>query len=135
MDEVHDIVGINPEISNIFFLGEQTNIQNYYQLADLFVLPSLTEGFSNSLLEAMSCALPVVATKVSGTDQIISHNNNGYLIPPGDVDSLAKAMNQLIISSHITHKLGREARKTIIEQYSLKSIANRYLELYRLFGT
>lgn len=113
---------------NIHFIGQVDNVHKYLQAGDLFVLPSLTEGFSNSLLEAMACELPVVATRVGGSSEIITHNHNGILIAPDSKEELLSAILSLLDKPIET--LGKEARKTILAEYSLEEIAFRIFSLY-----
>ena len=67
----------------VFFRGKQENIPAILSETDIFVLPSLSEGMSNVLLEAMACGLPIVATAVGGNSDLISDRHNGLLVPPG----------------------------------------------------
>ena len=113
---------------NIRFIGQVDNVHQYLRVGDLFVLPSLTEGFSNSLLEAMACELPVIATRVGGAPEIINHNHNGILISPGSNQELQSAV--LSFLDKPVGNLGQQARRTILAKYSLEEIAHRIFSLY-----
>ncbi len=113
------------------FVGSVSDVQPYLQAADLFVLPSRAEGLSVALLEAMACGLPVVATAVSGTVDVIHDGVNGLLVEPEDPEVLAQAIKRLLDDPEFARRLGREARSTVEEKYSLQLVAERYIKLYR----
>ena len=99
--------------------------------ADLFVLPSLWEGLSIALLEAMAAGLPVVATRVSGTDQVLRHGESGLVVEPRDEDALAKALQAVLDDPALACALGARARATVEEEHSAERAARAYLELYK----
>lgn len=113
------------------FTGKINDAIPYLQAADLFVLPSSTEGLSNSMLEAMSCGLPVLATSVGGAPDVIRHNVSGYLIPPDDVDSLQHGLETLLGDAALRFTLGSNARRRIVSDFSLDSVAERLAALYQ----
>src|SRR6266498_3100420 len=112
------------------FTGQVNDAVPYLQAADLFVLPSSTEGLSNSMLEAMSCGLPVLATTVGGAPDVIQHNVSGFLIPPEDVDSLRSGSETLLGDGSLRFRLGSNARARILSDFSLDSVAERLAALY-----
>lgn len=118
-------------VNGVLFTGQVDEAAPYLQAADLFVLPSSTEGLSNSMLEAMSCGLPVLATTVGGAPDVIQHSVNGYLIPPEDVDSLQRGVETLLGDGTLRFTLGANARQRIISDYSLDSVAERLATLYQ----
>jgi glycosyltransferase involved in cell wall biosynthesis len=113
------------------FTGQVENALSYLQAADLFVLPSATEGLSNSLLEAMSTGLPVLATSVGGTPDVVTHGENGYLIPPDDLPALQTGLTALLADPTLSAELGAQGRSRIKKDYSLEAIADRLSGLYR----
>ena len=115
----------------IDFLGTTDDVQQFLRQADVFVLPSRAEGLSNALLEAMSCGLPVVATRIPGNLDAITDNTSGLLCEVNDPDSLAAALNRLLVDESLRARLGSGARERVQERYSLPSVAERYAELYR----
>lgn len=117
-------------LAGVRFTGAVDDAMRYLQAADLFVLPSATEGLSNSMLEALSTGLPVLATSVGGTPDVITHNVNGYLIPPDDVPALQNSLLQLLADGELRARLGREARQRILNNFSLESVAARLETLY-----
>ncbi len=117
-------------IDNVVFKGRQEDVFSQLCSADIFVLPSLSEGMSNVLLEAMSCGLPVVATSVGGNSDLIKDRYNGILIEPRDSMKLSAALLELLKNDGLAKKLGKEARKTVKENYSIDHVVDKYVELY-----
>jgi len=97
--------------------GDRSDIPDILRLFDLFVLPSLGEGISNTILEAMATGLPIVATNVGGTPELVEHGVNGYLAESGDVDQLG---------SHISRLLKSKAQRKMMGQASLDLVRNRF---------
>jgi len=118
----------------IHFLGSLSNRQtlSLVKAADIFILPSYWETFPLSLLEAMACGRPVVATNVGGISEIIKDRYNGILIPKGDHDTLAKAIRFLLENPVYAKKLGEEAKKTIDKKFNLNIMIRKYLRLLML---
>jgi glycosyltransferase involved in cell wall biosynthesis len=116
----------------IFFIEKTFKIEMYYQTADIFVLPSLREGLPNALLEAMACGLPLIASKLEGiTDWIVEDGENGLLFEPGSRFNLEEGLLRILRNNNSANSLGVEARKTVIEKFSMKRVAKEYAELYR----
>jgi len=118
---------------SVHLLGSVNNIAECLQCTDVFVNSSLFEGISNSLLEAMACGLPIVATDISGNAELIQDDYNGLLVSPGDSKSLCNAIECLLKDVKKAKKLGMEARKTVEKRYSCPIIAKEYMEIYRCF--
>ena len=114
---------------SVCFAGDSNRVPELLNAMDVFVLPSLGEGMSNTLLEAMASGLPVLATNVGGNPEIIKENVNGSLFTPGDVQWLADRLNLLARDPALIHQLGTAARNQAIESFSL----SRMLESYRSF--
>ena len=117
-------------VDKVNFKGRQEDIVGELNSTDIFVLPSLSEGMSNVLLEAMACGLPVVATSVGGNDDLITDGLNGILVPPKDSGRLATVLVELINNDDLTRRLGEEARKTVEINYSINRIVDAYVDLY-----
>lgn len=101
-----------------------------YQESDLFVLPSIYEGFPNVLCEAMSCGLPVIATDVCDNGRIVRHEENGYLIPSGDVEQLAKRILQFMeLSQEHRIAMSEKSREIAVEMFSQNVFVNEYIKL------
>lgn len=116
--------------SSVKFSGWQDDIRGFLAISDIFVLPSLQEGLANSLLEAMSFGLPVVGTRISGTEDVIQDGVNGLLVDPKDFEGLASAVRSLIRDREQAAMLGRRALETIKERYSIEKIYPVYIDLY-----
>lgn len=116
------------------FLGNIRNVVQYLQLADLFVLPSSIEGLSLALLEAMACGLPAVATAVGGNVDLILHNQDGWLVPLGELNQLEEGILKLLFDPALRERLGCNARQKILENYSLEKMAQRLINLYNRIG-
>jgi len=112
------------------FLGRRPDVRSYMQLADVFVQPSRWEGLSIALLEAMSCALPVIATTVGGTVEVVTDGVDGILVPPDDPARLAGCMEKLLRDTVARKILGEKARATVMERYSIKRCARAHLNLF-----
>ncbi|MFQ5501244.1 MAG: glycosyltransferase family 4 protein [Phycisphaerae bacterium] len=116
---------------DIRFVGRQDDVLPWYQAADLFVLPSLWEGMSNALLEAMGCGLPVIATRVGGNSDVIRDGETGVLVDVGDVSALSEAIRRMIENVPLRSELGQAARDHVIRKFSLERTILAYGEAYR----
>ena len=118
----------------IFFIERTHEIEKYYQTADIFVLPSSREGMPNALLEAMACGLPVIVSRLEGvTDWVITDSLNGLLVEPGVQNDLGEAIKRILGDGILAETISRESRETIEGRFSINTIAEKYLELYRGF--
>jgi glycosyltransferase involved in cell wall biosynthesis len=116
----------------VLFVEASHTIEQYFQAVDVYVLPSVREGLPIALLEAMSCALPCVASRLPGaTDVLIDHGVNGLLVAPDDPDGLVDAIGSLIRNREMTARLGAAARDTVVERYSIQRTAAAWLTAYR----
>ena len=129
---------------SVEFLGSIPSLNGQWRNADLFVLPSRTEGLSNALLEAMSYGLPCIATNVGGNIELMGEGGdrnvgygdfiiakNGLLVNSDDVEGLSQAMLYLIRNGMKREELGNQARLSIQENYSIDLIADKYIGLYQ----
>jgi glycosyltransferase involved in cell wall biosynthesis len=117
-------------LPSIRFLGHQPEVARFYSIADLFVLPSRTEGMSNSLLEAMAAGLPVVASNVGGNRDVIKHQRTGFLVNWDDTKSCARIVTTLTSDRELRRRIGNAAR-TQIRAYGIGDVAGRYYDLYQ----
>lgn len=112
-------------------ISDKVGLAQFYQQADIFVLPSLMEGFGIVLLEAMSFGLPIIATKVGAIPEIIKDGKNGLLVPPADPLALAKAIDLLLRSPALRDQYGQTGYKFVAEHYkfySWESVGERVLQ-------
>ena len=116
--------------SEVRFVGPVRDPLPWYQAADLFVLPSRSEGLSNALLEAMACELPIIATRVGGNPEAIHQGATGLLVPPEDAAALAGAMDLLLRDATYRIDLARAARRRAVERFSAEACAARYAAAY-----
>ncbi|MCX7044679.1 MAG: glycosyltransferase [Candidatus Sumerlaeota bacterium] len=118
---------------HVRLLGYCENVSEPLALADVAVLPSRSESFPVSIIEAMAMRLPVVAARVGGIPEIITNGVDGFLIPSGDAEALATRLRELFADSFLRARLGAAARQTVEERFSLErmieAIQNAYLKL------
>ena len=117
--------------SHVFFLGFRTDIESLYDRADVVVNPSLFEGMPNTVMEAMACGRPVVATNVGATSALIRDRVEGCVIPPGDPDSLVRKITWVLENRERAMEMGRAARKRIEEEFTTEKMTEMFLELYQ----
>jgi glycosyltransferase involved in cell wall biosynthesis len=116
----------------VIFAGVTHSVDDYYRAADVYVLPSIREGMSISLLEAMSSGLAVVATRIPGsTDALVDDGISGRLVSPDDPDGLARAIGELLSNPESARRLGAAARQTIVDRYAIRRTAPAWLAGYR----
>jgi glycosyltransferase involved in cell wall biosynthesis len=116
---------------SVEFTGLQSDIPAQLHRGNLAVLPSRWEGMPNALLEAMACGLACVATRVSGSEDIIQHGVNGLLVEPEDYQGMAQAILTLLRNPALVQEYGRAARQTTEQYYSFEQVIDRYIELYQ----
>jgi glycosyltransferase involved in cell wall biosynthesis len=114
----------------ITFLGSLPLIEEVLVGADLFLLPSASESFGLSALEAMACHVPVIATAVGGLPEVVADGETGYLFPVGDVDSMAEAAIRLLSDDELRTRFGRAARRRAVEHFDQDRVVARYREIY-----
>ncbi len=114
---------------DVFFFGwrSQEELASFYSSADIFVLSSHYEGMPNVVLEAMACGLPIVATDVSGTGEIIGHGENGYLVKPDDPTDLAFFLKKMLHSGEMEKMSADSLLKS--KSYDWQQVANGYIKL------
>jgi len=137
------IIGFGPEeqklktlaeeykiIDKIFFLGKRFDIPRLLHSMDVFVLPSVAEGISNTVLEAMASGLPVIATKIGGNVELVEHSQTGFLFTPGNYKELADMLVIYLRNSSLLREHGSMGRLRIKEKFSLTTMIQKYEELY-----
>lgn len=116
----------------VLFVPPTAQIQDYFRAADVFAMPSAREGLPIVLLEAMACGVPAVASRLPGsTDTIIASEENGLLVPTGDVQALAEALAFVLTNPDEAARLGAAGRQTVEERYSFSRVADQWMTAYR----
>ena len=114
------------------FAGFHSDISSFMKSFDMFALPSLSEGLSSAILEAMSASLPIIATNVGGIPELVTSGDNGLLVPPGDPAALARAIRQLADNPQECLRMGRRGRARMEEHFTLD---RKILETEQLCAT
>jgi sugar transferase (PEP-CTERM/EpsH1 system associated) len=114
--------------------GARNDIPELLQGMDIFVLPSKAEGISNTILEAMACGLPVVATAVGGNPELVEDGQTGSLVPPNDPDAMARALQRYVQQRTLIQDHGRAGRRRVEQAFSMTAMVERYLEVYDSHG-
>ncbi|MGD1991909.1 MAG: glycosyltransferase family 4 protein [Anaerolineae bacterium] len=123
-------LGLAPDVR---FRGwvDRSNIVPYYQNADLFVTASIWEGMPNTVLEAMACGLPIIASDVQGSDELVEPGKNGYLVPVRDAKAMAQAILLLVENEHERRRMGQQSRRIVQRTFAWDRIAEGYEAVYR----
>lgn len=114
----------------VTFTGFRRDVPAILAQLDLFVLPSLWEGLPMVLLEAMSARLPVVATHVGGTPELVRDGDTGLLVPPGDAAALADAMHFLLVQDDVRRIMGHRSRQRVETEFSAAQAVDKTTALY-----
>jgi glycosyltransferase involved in cell wall biosynthesis len=136
------IVGSGPEetrlkqlrqvlgLEHVMFREETSSPVEFFQLADVFVLPSLKEGFPVVVIEAMSCGLPCIATRIGGVVDQIEDGRTGKLVDPGQVQELSDAIQYVATNERERKQWGKAARETVLQRYDISQVISTYQSLY-----
>ena len=125
-DQVHRL-GLD---ERVHFLGLRQDISTILALLDVFVLPSLSEGLSMAILEAMMAGKPVIATRVGGNPEIVLDGETGFLVPPRDSQTLADQLVTLLTDKEQAAQFAARGKRRAEEQFSLKTMVHAYQSLY-----
>jgi glycosyltransferase involved in cell wall biosynthesis len=115
----------------IILVDKTLEISDYYKAADIFVLPSRIEGMPNALLEGMASSLPSLSSDIPAVTKIICDRENGMLFESGKSADLAEKIKILLDDPGYAESLGKKARESVLENFSLEKVARQYAELYR----
>ena len=111
--------------------GERADVPDVMRGLNCFVLPSLAEGISNTILEAMACGLPVLATRVGASAELVQHGVSGLVVPAGDVPALAAGLMQLATQPESAAAMGKVGRQVVEQRFSLQAMVSAYEGVYR----
>ncbi len=128
--QLHDYVTSAGLEKNVWFLGSVQNIPEYLQAADLFVFPTENDAFPSSLIEAMSCGLPIVTTPVGAIKTIVAHQETGLIVQPGNRQQLYEALVAIVSDKTLASRLGQAGRQIVEERYSAGNTVGKYLSLF-----
>jgi glycosyltransferase involved in cell wall biosynthesis len=115
---------------HVTFAGNQADVRPYLQAANIFALPSASEGISNALLEAMSAGLACMATPVGGNPHVLDQGRCGMILPVGDVQAWSVALSSLGLSAQLRERFGQAALDRVRSEYDLEIAGARYMALY-----
>jgi sugar transferase (PEP-CTERM/EpsH1 system associated) len=110
--------------------GERDDVPRIMRGLDLFVMPSISEGISNTVLEAMASGLPMVGTRVGGNPELIEEGVTGTLVPRNDAESMARAMRVYTESAELCRRHGSEARRAVERRFGIDAMVNAYMAVY-----
>jgi D-inositol-3-phosphate glycosyltransferase len=126
-------LGIDANIKLTGFVPDRL-LPLYYDAADYFILPSASgEGLPLVLLEAMACGLPVIATTVGGTPEIIKHMKNGVLVPPRNPEAMAETMAKILSEERLGPTIGEEARRIVENRFTWEENLRQLQDIYKKF--
>lgn len=120
----------NQLIDNVIFLGFRDDVKELMACADVFYLPSTSEGFSIATIEAMAMGIPVVATRSGGPEEIITHGKDGLLIPVGSKENAIKSLNEVLRNSNLRRSLSAHGCKTVERNFSIDRMISLYEKVY-----
>lgn len=131
--QLRDLQGLVEELKLediVWMPGERHDIAELLRSMDVFVLPSRNEGISNTILEAMSTGLPVIATEVGGSPELVSDGETGQLIPANDPGAISDAIERFLVEPDLINVQGKAARDHIVKRFSLPAMVASYAQLY-----
>lgn len=115
---------------NFHFIGGVKNLPEYLAHADIFVMPSRSEGFSNAIIEAMAASLPVVATDVGGNAEAVMDTISGFVVPPEDVDALSSAIGKLASDPELARAMGLAGRGLVEQKFTADAMMKCIVAIY-----
>jgi len=114
----------------VLFAGQVPNIADYLSVADLLLLPSQTESFGLSALEAMACEVPVIATRVGGLPEVVLDGETGYLVAVGDITAIAERAVEILTDEAKQRVLGQRGREYGVERFNTERVIPQYAAVY-----
>lgn len=116
--------------NQVHFVGASEAVEQLFRQADVFVLGSRTEGISNTILEAMACGLPVVATDVGGNQELVVEGQTGYLVQDNEEHAMADKLQLYLEDAQLRAQHSEKARQRALSQFSLAGMLSRYQQIY-----
>ncbi len=130
--ELQALLGEFNLASRFHFAGGITDLHQYLSAADIFVLSSRSEGFSNALIEAMAASLPIVATDVGGNAEAVKDGVNGILVPTEDPAALSEAISQLLSDPAQAKKMGEAGKALAAMHFTTEAMMNQITDTYQV---
>lgn len=118
-------------VQSVTLAGPKDDLLPYYRAADVFVLPSISEGLSNSMLEAMACGVAIMASRVGGAKDAVVEGQSGCLFDPLNRQEIKQCVRGYIADRGLALRMGEQARLTAVEKYSMARVADEILEIYQ----
>ncbi|MDX2033113.1 MAG: N-acetyl-alpha-D-glucosaminyl L-malate synthase BshA [Blastocatellia bacterium] len=115
---------------DVLFVGQVPNIADYLSVADLLLLPSETESFGLSALEAMACEVPVIATRAGGLPEVVLDGETGFLVPIGDISAIAERAIDILSDEPRRRRMGARGRAWAVERFNTETVIPEYERLY-----
>lgn len=120
----------NIDVTFVGYIHDSSILTALYNIANVMVVPSLTENLSNTIMESLSCATPVVAFNIGGNSDMIEHKKNGYLAKEKNSEDLAKGI-EWCLEHNTDGALGKNAREKVLNNFTIDIVSNQYKELYQ----
>lgn len=120
----------NIDVTFVGYIHDSSILTALYNIANVMVVPSLTENLSNAIMESLSCATPVVAFNIGGNSDMIEHKKNGYLAKEKNSEDLAKGI-EWCLEHNTDGALGKNAREKVLNNFTIDIVSNQYKELYQ----
>jgi len=117
-------------MNDIKFLGKQIELVPLLSASDIFLMPSQSESFGLSALEAMACELPVISSSVGGLPELVLHGETGYIAEIGDIDRMAKYAIELLTNSARYKMFAAAGRKRAVDNFSSEKVVDEYEQYY-----
>lgn len=114
----------------VIYAGSIENVHEYMKASNIFVLPSYSEGLPNVLLEAAASGLALISTDIGGSRDIVSHGQNGFLIPTNDYKAISQNIERLVNDKNMCKNFGTNSRIIALDHFSIDKVSNQYRELY-----
>ena len=116
---------------DVVFAGQQSEVRPYYAMAEVFVLPSHSEGSPNVLLEAMAAGVAIVATTVGGVPEMIEDNQSALLVPANNPSGLSAAISRLLTDADLARRLTTNASALVVNRFSPEEYVRSLMKIYR----
>ena len=120
----------NGEIQFVAYQHDQRTMARYYQAADVYVHAAKSDTFPNTVLEALACGLPVIATAIDGIPEQVEDGCSGFLVPVGDVEAMAGRVKQLLEKDSLRTSMGAMAADIVARSFSMQQQVQTYLDWY-----